>query len=137
MVLSSFGIPLEERVLRRRMKTNFIFGTRHHHFVPIVEAYGLYARVKKKASFTDLDQALVHGNMVIVNFIEQTASASHYAPVVALDETSIVMHDPYSGANTSMTREEFWTRWQSRNRLWKGNWYKGWMLEVASAPFEN
>lgn len=134
MALAAFGQEVDERTLRRRMKTGFVFGTRHHQLARAARAYGLYARATTGASFDDLERALGAGRVVIANFVEPTASASHLAPVTALEADRVVLNDPWHGATTSLPREEFKQRWQSKNRLGKGNWYRGWMLEVSDAP---
>jgi hypothetical protein len=58
------------------------------------------------------------------------------APVIALDDERIVLNDPWYGPGTSLSRDEFYKRWQSQNRLGKGNWYPGWMLEISDKPLD-
>jgi predicted double-glycine peptidase len=136
MVLASFSVAVDEPTLRSRMKTGPIFGTRHHQLLAVAHAYGLHGRTKIRASFEDIANALTQGRDIIVTYVEPSASASHMAPVIALDDERIVLNDPWYGPGTSLSRDEFYKRWQSQNRLGKGNWYPGWMLEISDKPLD-
>lgn len=137
MALARFGQYVSERTLRKLMKSGFLFGTRHHRFIEAAHTYGLYSRTKTGAVLEDIKQALQDGRVVIVNFIEPVASASHFAVVVALDDERIVLDDPWHGEGFPMNSKEFAQRWQNQHRFGKGNWYRSWMLELSGAPLEN
>jgi predicted double-glycine peptidase len=137
MALARFGEYVSERTLRKLMKPGFLFGTRHHRFSEAARTYGLYAHTKTKAALEDVEQALHAERIVIVNFVEPVASASHFALIVALEDERVILDDPWHGKGFPMDRKEFVQRWQHRNRFGKGNWYRSWMLELSDTPFAN
>jgi ABC-type bacteriocin/lantibiotic exporter with double-glycine peptidase domain len=126
MMLKYFkkSVPTQD-TLARIMKTDRVGenGTKHGNLANYLRSRGLIVRVSRNSRFSNIERALAAGFPSIVHYTEPSEEDDHYAMIVGLTPSHIVLNDPWNGKDFSLTRSEFMKRWKGT----KGT-YVRWML---------
>ena len=99
--------------------------------IEVFRKRGLYCYVNKDGTLEQIKNFLEEGIPVVVNYIEPSAEDGHFAVVVNLTDSVIVLNDPWNGENFVLNREEFLNRWHS-----KYDDASRWYLAVSDKDFD-
>lgn len=86
--------------------------------VRLAEFEGLHAELKRGATLSDLEAALVEGHVVFVTWWDE--DAGHYSLVKALQPDSVLLMDPWKareGSNNRLNLDFFVENWKARGSV--------------------
>jgi ABC-type bacteriocin/lantibiotic exporter with double-glycine peptidase domain len=112
MALACFGITAEEDELSGILGTNAEQGTEQKEFRKLAAHYSLAFIEKKDASLAELSELLGKGYAVIVCHHLASEKVSHYSVLKSVDSKSLVLLDPYIGADCKYSVSEFKMLWK-------------------------
>lgn len=112
MVASFFKVQVTQDEIARIAKTSEN-GTDNEEMLKVLTHVGINAKIVEPATFADIEQCLEEGKVSIVNYIEPKDREGHFAVVVGLNPTHIILHDPWHGPNFKLERQGFFTDWHS------------------------
>lgn len=128
MALAYFGLKVSQEELEKEMDPCVKCGTHRRILMQSLEDRGLAYQVKSQGSLSDIKAFLKQKLLVIVRYLEPDSKEPHYAVVTGVGSASVVLNDPWHGANFKLDSEEFLKRWQeagySNNR---------WLMAVSKA----
>lgn len=107
------------------MKTDLVGenGTQHRKLADYLRSKGLTVCVSRNSSLRAIQKALEDKLPPIVHYLEPAEEDDHYAVVVGLTKTHIILNDPWNGKGFSFTHKEFLRRWHDKAGI-----YTHWML---------
>lgn len=111
MILGKVGIIFSQKQLAEELGTTEAVGTAADAIVQLLTLHGLTVKRTNGATLADLEAALAAGAFALVGYIEPEGDP-HYALVVALTPTEVVLADPLFGEEHRLPREEFAQRWR-------------------------
>jgi len=121
MLLTHWGIEESESRLARRARPNKHDGTPPEKVAAIASSYGLDVFVGMADSLATLTCFLKQKIPVVVCYTEPVHNESHYAIVVGITPTLVVLNDPLHGKHFKLSRSSFRRRWHdehNRNHRW-------------------
>jgi len=121
MMLHFFGVEKAEEELAKRLKTNTENGTLHADMIRVAQEEGFYVFENDDSSIVEISGLLRHHIPVIVHFVEPSENDNHYAVVVGVDDTHLLLNDPWNGEKITMEIDDFIERWSSEKRT-EDNW---------------
>jgi ATP-binding cassette subfamily B protein len=122
MLVRAFGVRVPAARLRRLMRTTPRDGTSRKNLVGGLRRLGFGVEEGSGTSMRDLAAALKDGRAVVINYREPEDDESHYAVVVALTPSRIILHDPWHGPRFALSRQAFARRWYGRHRTVGTRW---------------
>lgn len=133
MVLSFLGDFKSEKFLSKEAHANHDIGTKHDAMIETARKEGFYCYVNKDSSVDEIKNFLSEGLPVIIHFAEPQAEEEHYAVVVGLEKSDVILNDPWNGKNFKMAKKEFLSRWHGE----QGNHqYNKWILVISDKDFK-
>lgn len=112
MVFSFYGITVSEAALAKEVESDAEVGTRHRAIIEAITSRGLHAYVNDNASLDELAYLLNDCAVpVIVRYLETDRDEDHYAVVVGLTESEIILNDPWHGPRVHFPHSAFESRW--------------------------
>ncbi len=114
MVLDGlWGIRIEEQSLAEQLGTDAHIGTRQKVLAKFVEDLGLESVVHHSTTkVSEIGQLMRARHVVIVCYWLESENTDHYAVVSRINNREIVLHDPWTGPESSMSLEEFDAAWR-------------------------
>ncbi|OHA88726.1 MAG: hypothetical protein A2653_00295 [Candidatus Zambryskibacteria bacterium RIFCSPHIGHO2_01_FULL_43_25] len=131
MVLAYFHIRESESNLIEELGVSEEMWSSNSLMIEVFRKRGLYCYVNKDGTLEQIKNFLEEGIPVVVNYIEPSAEDGHFAVVVNLTDSVIVLNDPWNGENFVLNREEFLNRWHS-----KYDDASRWYLAVSDKDFD-
>lgn len=113
MVLAFSKMKVSETSLAKEMGLRKGDWTSNRVLLRTARMHGLRASVRHGRDLMDIHNELSKGRAVIVNYIEPGHEEGHFAVVVEVTSTDVVMNDPWHGKDFSLPRGEFLRRWKS------------------------
>lgn len=123
MLLAANGHQVSQVTLASHMYTNVRAGTSRRHLVRGLRTFGLAVGMTRAGTLARLAQHLP----VIVNY-QASDGEDHYAVILRVTSSHVVMHDPWYGPNYKLTRAAFCQRWKNPKLRKK---YTGWFVQVG------
>jgi len=123
MAFAFFKYRISQSKLAKQAKTNLKTGTSHRGMINAIKINGFQYQTIKGSDFNKISVFLKKHLPIIVNFIEPSHNEGHYAIVVGITKTKIILNDPWNGNNFVMSRNIFFKRWHDSK-----NTAKKWML---------
>ncbi len=119
MVLEYYGINKSEEDLAELCRTSKDVGTDDQTLLKILRGFGLKAKIKNNASFSDIKKYLDKEIPIIVDWFtrgrqdysESEVADGHYSVVVGLDKEFIYLQDPEIGRIRKLKRDDFLKVW--------------------------
>lgn len=119
IVLDYYGTGKSERELAEMTGTNVDIGTDDKSIARVAESLGFKVVIKNESSFSDIEEWLVKGIPVIVNWFTKgrpdypnsEVAEGHYSVVVGLDDENIYLQDPETGGLREIKRNDFMKVW--------------------------
>ncbi|MFA6494396.1 MAG: cysteine peptidase family C39 domain-containing protein [Candidatus Paceibacterota bacterium] len=130
MMLLFHGVKKTEQELHDRLNTNPEIGTRHRDMIRVAQEEGFYVFENDNSSVVEIGGLLKHHIPVIVHFTEPSEDEHHYAVVVQVDSTHLMLNDPWNGEKITMEIEDFMTRWSSEKSS-----EENWLMAISKEPF--
>lgn len=128
MILASFGIKKSESQIAQKVLVTKKFGTSRKNIQKLLSFFGIRFTVYSHASLSLADRALQKGNTLIINYFDLPPDPEdHYAVIVGITSSHIILHDPYWGRYFEIKRTVFLKRWRNQKLKKK---YTGWMIEI-------
>jgi len=124
------GVTKTEEELTERLKTNKECGTLHGDMVRVAQEEGFYVFENDDSSVVEIGGLLKHHIPVIVHFVEPSENDNHYAVVVQVDDTHLVLNDPWNGEKAMMEIDDFTDRWSSEKTS-----EDNWLMAISREPF--
>lgn len=122
MVLAFHGVSATQEKLARICKTTKATGTSRENLVRAARIHGVYAHKHSEGSLREISWFLASGIPVVVNYREPGDEEGHYAVVVGITPSQVMLHDPYHGRGFNLSRANFMRRWHgkhvNKNRQW-------------------
>lgn len=105
--------PSQESLIRT-LSTDLIGekGTTHGAMLRHLRKSGFTARSKRHTSLKDISKALTNGDPTLVHYTEPSENDDHYALVIEVSATAVVLNDPWNGKNFTVPKSEFMRRWR-------------------------
>ncbi len=128
MLLLFLGVGRSEEELATVLETNETYGTRRSAILAYLrDTEGLACTASCGNTVRELAEHVKGGVPALVRYIEPTHDEDHYALVIGVTDTVVVLNDPWpnNGQNLELTHDDFYARWTSTYGD-KG----GWMLAV-------
>ena len=129
MALGFFGTHVGETHLVHEVHTSTDYGTHHRWLIAAPGHHRLHTRVHERASLRDIRAALRAGHPVIVHYLEPEGNDGHYAVVVGVGATHVILNDPWFGEHFRIPKRTFKRRWHDEK-----NRFPSWMMAVSDAP---
>lgn len=128
VVLAYYGVRVSLRQAIRACKTSQRYGTPRRGLVRAARAFGLRVYQHTDASIKELAEFVVQGVPVIVNYNEPGEGKSHFAVVIGVTDTDVILHDPspLQGPHFRISHREFVSRWYGFH---KHN-FRRWLMAV-------
>jgi ABC-type bacteriocin/lantibiotic exporter with double-glycine peptidase domain len=130
MILSSIGMDLSQAEIAGSLGTNEATGTMIGAIQDFLRTCELDAVRKNDASWEDIRHALDDEMFVVVGYVEPEEDVPHYSLVKDLASDTIVLIDPWIGAEKALARDEFEMRWRDD----AANAYGERMMMTVSTP---
>lgn len=120
IILSYYGIDLDEEELAKRTNTTKELGTTAEDIKKVAEQLGFEVDIKNNSTLLDIEYWLQKNVPVIVDWFtvgrtdypEDIISASgHYSVVCGIDDTHIYLQDPEIGHKRKIKRDVFERVW--------------------------
>ncbi|OHA60085.1 MAG: hypothetical protein A2589_00140 [Candidatus Vogelbacteria bacterium RIFOXYD1_FULL_46_19] len=122
-VLGHWGCHKSEAWLERKLKTDPRHGVSHRRLEGVSRQLGFACTFAGRGSLALIGYYLKKGSPVMVNYIEPATNQGHYAVVVGLSETEVILNDPWLGERFKLKQNEFMRRWHNGRKN-----SKHWML---------
>lgn len=109
------GISVDESELVPILETNSEEGTRRPAFERLAGFQGSSIRCHSgtEGSFDGLEKLLLEKHFVLLNYREPEEDEPHWASLLALEEGSIILADPWHGSPYKLSIDTFYSRWRS------------------------
>lgn len=119
MILKYYGIEKFEKEIARLAGTKKSGGTDDKAIVRVLKKFGLKAKIKNNANFSDIKKNLDKEIPVIVDWFtkgrkdypESIVADGHYSIVVGLDKKFIYLQDPEIGRMRKLGKDDFLRVW--------------------------
>jgi predicted double-glycine peptidase len=130
MVFLFYGINKTEEELSERLRTNKHVGTLHSDLIRVAREEGFYVFENEDSSIVEIDGLLKLRIPVIVHFAEPSENDNHYAVVVKVDDTHLMLNDSWNGEKVMMEIDDFVERWSSEHTS-----QDKWLIAISREPF--
>lgn len=130
MMLAFYGVTTTEEELATRLKTNEDIGTLHRDLIRVAREEGFYVFENDTSSIVELGGLLKLRFPVIVHFADSGVDDNHYAVVVKIDDTHLILNDPYNGERVTIEIDDFISRWSSERAT-----HEKWVMAISHEPF--
>lgn len=130
MVFGFYGVGKTEEELSVRLNTNSEKGTAHKDMIRVAREEGFYVFENDDSSIVEIGGLLKHRIPVIVHFTEPSENDNHYAVVVQVDSTHLMLNDSWNGEKITMEIDDFIDRWSSEKRS-----EDKWLMALSREPF--
>ena len=125
-IFEFFGKYLPQKKLEELLETSEAYGTSHAALKRVATDLGFTCEVMKYSTLKSIRGYLNRGLPVLVNYVEPSDEASHYAVVTRYSNGEITLNDPWNGRDFVMKERDFEARWHN-----KRNNSKRWLLVVS------
>ncbi len=130
MMFLFYGVVVSEEELAIRLRTNADIGTKHSDLIRVAREEGFYVFENDDSSIVEIGGLLKLHTPVMVHFTEPSENDPHYAVVVKVDETHVVLNDPWNGEKTILEVGDFLSRWSSEYTH-----EDNWLMAISQEPF--
>ncbi len=130
MLFLFYGLKKTEEELAVRLHTNTDNGTLQRDMIRVAREESFYVFENDNSSMVEIGGLLKQRVPVIVHFIEPSENDSHYAVVVQVDSTHLMLNDPWNGEKITMEISDFMKRWSSEKRS-----EDKWLMAISREPF--
>lgn len=112
MVLAYYGMRQSEVALTEQLQTTSNEGTSIQHMLEVARRNDFFVYMNNDASLGEISYLLTtYKAPSIIRYLEKDQNEDHYAVVVGLSDTDIILNDPWHGPKTRLSRVEFERRW--------------------------
>ena len=112
MVLAYFGVRESESGLAKQLKTDSNRGTEIHRMMEVARGHGFHVYLNNDASLDEITHIVTSFKApCIIRYLETDENVDHYAVALAASPDEVVLHDPWHGPFTRLSRREFEKRW--------------------------
>ncbi|MEK7620631.1 MAG: cysteine peptidase family C39 domain-containing protein [Patescibacteria group bacterium] len=122
MVLRYYKKRVPLSTLVTLCETTVKTGTRRRALERTMRHFGFQVHAKPDAHLNDVQKWIEKGVPVIINFREWDEDISHYAVIVGMTKTQVVLHDPSHGSDIKISHEEFTSRWYGKHHTKFTQW---------------
>jgi ABC-type bacteriocin/lantibiotic exporter with double-glycine peptidase domain len=117
MILASNGTEIPQGEIAASLGTSDATGTTIDAMRDFLHSCGFDVTRKNNASLEKIKNALDTDAMVVVGYVETSEDVPHYSLVKEVTANAIVLIDPWSGNEQTMTPNEFESRWRDDSAL--------------------
>lgn len=112
MVLAYYGLRQSEVALTEQLKTTSLKGTSIQHMLETARQNDFYVYMNNEASLGEISYLLTTFRAPsIIRYLEKKHDEDHYAVVVGVSDSEVILNDPWHGPLTRLSRTEFEKRW--------------------------
>ena len=111
MLLAFHHIRKSEEELMQLLGTDKEYGTHHQAIIELLTSEGLYCYVNDSSSLEEVQEFLRRDLPAMVHYIEPDDDDPHYALIIGIDDTHVIMNDPWLGEGFRMQKHTFEKRW--------------------------
>ena len=113
-------VPLSH--LKRLCKTTVKTGTNRKMMKHAMRRLGFTVHSTHDANLNDVQTWVEKGVPVIIDFREWDENITHYAVVIGVTKTRIILHDPAHGSSVNVAHREFTDRWYGKHHTRFTQW---------------
>jgi predicted double-glycine peptidase len=125
MVLAYYGRSIPEEELVPLLGTNDAMGTERNRMGEIIKSHNLIPFEQTDATLDDLRHLLQNQMPVIVRYLEEEENSDHYGVVVGINDTHIILNDPWFGPDRRHELGTFLIRWPCTHEKGQTCWMLG------------
>lgn len=122
MALGARGYNFSQATVAKRLKTNRLLGTLRVMIVRELRKTKIPVKVVAHGTLEQLTRYLP----AIVSY-QEVEGEDHYALIIGITKTHVIMHDPWHGSDYTLTTHAFLDRWKNTKRKKK---YTGWFASM-------
>jgi ABC-type bacteriocin/lantibiotic exporter with double-glycine peptidase domain len=130
MMFAFYGVTKSEEELATRLRTNEDVGTLHRDMIRVAREEGFYVFENEESSIFEIGALIKMRIPVIVHFVEPSEDDNHYAVVVKVNDSHLILNDPWNGERVTMEINDFIERWSSERAS-----HEKWVMAISHDQF--
>ena len=130
MICAYFGKTKNQHELSARLGSGPEIWVPNEKLEAVAKEEGFFTQCKIMATFDDLTQYIDAKIPTIINYLDSENHEGHFAVVIDVTNTHVVLNDPWYGKEFQLTRDYLADHWYS----FEGD-RPQWVLAISDKPF--